>query len=499
MSSDGLDAETIFNTPCLGYNFDDLISIPTEATCGPYEVDLTTQFSRNVSLRTPIVAAPMDTVTESQMAIACALCGGIGIIHCGGTPEEQAREVGIVKRFENGFIMDPHVLAPHQTLKDVYRIRQNHDCSTVLVTDGGHVGAKLMGIVTSRDIDHVEDRSVTVARVMTPTAKMVCGKEPISLKEAYDLLCTSKKGKLPIINEANELVAMVTRSDLKKRIRFPNASKDANNQLMVAAAVRPGDEGRARKLVEAGADVLVIDAANGDTEKQISLLKRVKNEFPSIDVICGNVVTPRQAKTLLDHGADGLRVGMGCSSLFSHLEVSAVGRPQASAVYHVARFAAEQYGVPVIADGGIRNSSHIAMALTLGASTVMCGSLIAGTQEAPGDAFFHNGMRVKMYRGMGTVDVFPREKDQRYTAPDKVNRANKCIGYAVVEKGPVGELLPCLLNDIRRDLRRLGCGSRNDHDSAHSAILQLHEDLRQGHIRFHVRTAAAHSLAPTGG
>mmetsp|Transcript_65945 Transcript_65945/g.212714 ORF Transcript_65945/g.212714 Transcript_65945/m.212714 type:complete len:479 (-) Transcript_65945:117-1553(-) len=476
MSVDGLDADTIFNMPCLGYNYDDVVSLPGHATYSIGEVDLSTSFTRGVKLMSPVVASPMDTVCEGRMAITCALMGGIGVIHSHCNADHQAREVGIVKRYENGFIMDPHVLSPSDLVEDADRLRQLRDVSTVLVTEGGEMGSRLLGIVTSRDLDFVEDRQAKLADVMTPKAKMQVGLEPISLSEAKQKLRASKRGKLPILNEAGELVAVVSRGDLKKSRAYPRASTDPNNQLLVAAACtpRPEEHERVRKLVEAGADALVLDASQGDSVQQIDFLKQVKHAFPSLDVVCGNVVTPRQAKPLLDAGADAIRVGMGSSSLCSAREARAVGRPQGSAVYHVARFASEQYGVPVVADGGIQTSNHISMALTLGASTVMCGSLLAGTTESPGDAFFHDGMRLKLYRGVGQLAAAPGPGGPSSTA----GRPLAAAACAVAERGSAASLLPYLLEGVKRDLRRLGVGN----------LWQLHDDLYNANVRFHVRT-----------
>lgn len=319
---------------------------------------------------------------------------------------------------------------------------------------------------------------------MTPRAQVEVGFEPISLSEAQEQLAAKKKGKLPIINKAEELVALVSRSDLRKSKDYPLASKDANRQLMVGAACAPRAEeaDRVQKLVEAGVDVLVFNAAHGDSAQQIDFLKHVKHQYPHIDVVCGNVVTPRQAKPLLDAGADALRVGMGCSSLSSGQEVCVVGRPQASAVYHVARFAREHYGVPVIADCGIQNSSHVAMALTLGASAVMCGSLLAGTSESPGDAFFHDGMRLKLYRGLGALDTLPAGGiDRKPSGTVTISRTPQGTGCAVVDRGPVLKLLTSMLEAVKRDLRRLGAG----------AVDQLHTDLYASNVRFQVRSPGA--------
>lgn len=493
MATDGLDADSLFNSPCFGYNLEDLLALPAPSAPTASEVDLTTPFSRNVTLMTPFVGAPMDTVTEGRMAITLALMGGIGVIHCNCDPKTQAKEVDAVKRFENGFIMDPHVLSPQHLVEDVDQIRARYDVSTVLITDHGHMGDKFVGIVTSRDIDFVENRKTKLSEVMTPKAKCQFGLEPISLSEAQKKLIDSKKGKLPILNEAGELVALVSRGDLKKSKDFALASKDANRQLLVAAACqpRPSELDRVRLLVEAGVDVLVLDASNGDTNHQVDFLKKVKHEFPSLDVVCGNVVTPRQAKPLIDAGADALRVGMGCSSLNSLQEVPAIGRPQASAIYHVARYAAE-FGVPVIADGGIISASLAAMALALGASTVMCGALLAGTTESPGDAFYHDGMRLKLYRGMGTLQVMPAQMEFCKYSKGGENAGVKTVvggtSCAVVDRGSAKPLLASLIEDVKRDVRRLGA----------SNIGQLHDDLYAMKTRFHIRSAGAYAAARHG-
>lgn len=485
-----MDAGTIFNTPCMGYGLDDLLAIPSHVSHSAGEVDLSTLFSRNIVISNPVVAAPLDTVTEARMAITLALMGGIGVIHSQCDPDFQAREVGVVKRYESGFIMDPHVLSPHHTVEDVERIRAEFDDATVLVTEGGQVGNKLLGIVTSRDIDFVEDRTTRLANVMTMKAKLDVGTEPISLSEATQKLRISKRGKLPIVNEVGELVALVSRSDLKKSRDFPLASTDANRQLLVAAAVAPRvqEADRVRKLVEAGVDALVFDASKGDTVHQIDFLKRVKNEFPSLDIVCGNVVAPRQAKPLLDAGADGLRVGMGSNSLLLEREVGAVGRPMGSAIYHVAHYAREQYqGCPIIADGGITSSSQASLALTLGASSFMCGTLLAGTTESPGDAFYQDGVRLKLFRGAVGLDVVSSRSEALASSAAglEINRLPTGATGVVVDRGSVSPFLTNLLDSVKRDLRRLGVAKLSD----------VHEQLDKSQVRFHVRTAGAFPLA----
>lgn len=494
-TNDGLDADSIFNAPSFGYNFDDLVTLPAHGTCTVDQVDLTTQFSRNVTISNPFVSAGMDSVTEAPMAIAMALEGGIGVIHCNCSAAEQAQHVRKVKEFRNGFIMDPIVMSKGHRVSDLDKITQTQGIKTALIAEGGQMGNKLLGIVTSRDMDYLTDRSVTLDTIMTPREKMVVAKESeggrngLSLSEAYEKLRASKMGKMPIVNEANELVAMVSRRDLKKSRDFPLASQDANKQLLVAATCPsniklPETLDRVKKLVEAGVDAIVLDSSQGSTAQQVEFLKKVKYDYPTLDVVCGNVVTPRQAKPLLDAGADGLRVGMGCSSLYSGQEVVAVGRPQASAVYHVARFCKElSTQVPVIADGGVQTSSHVAMALALGASSVMCGSLFAGTDESPGNTFFHNGMKLKNYRGIGNLEKMQETASMTTTGAD-----TKSVSCAVIDRGSVKSLLPYLLDGVKRGLRRLGV----------SNVPQLHEDLYSYNTRFHIRTPGSYGAASIG-
>lgn len=490
MSGDGLDAEILFNTPCVGFGLDDLIVLPGHSTCSVEEVDLSTRFSRNVRIASPFVSAPLATVTEGRMAIACALAGGIGIIHNTCDPETQAKEVAFVKQYGQGFIMNPQVMAPKDTVADLNKRGATTGCFSALICEGGRVGGKLLGVVSSRDIDHHVDNSTKLADVMTPKERMRVAYEPISLEQAQSKLRASKVGKLPILNEAGELFAVVTRSDLKKSNAHPFASKDANHQLLVAAAVSPlnveGD--RVRRLVEAGVDVIVMDSTQGDTVLQADLIKRIKREFPTIDVVAGNVVTPKQAKPLLDAGADALRVGMGCSSLHSPLDMCSVGRPQASALFHVSRFAREFYNVPVLADGGVMTSAQVTMALTLGASAVICGSLLAGAEETPGQLFFHAGMRVKAHAGVGQLafEPIPGVPDIRrglFALAPAISTRQAVVGCVVVDKGPVLNMLSCLKDAIRRDLCRIGVNT----------LPQLHDDLAKGFTRFQIRSPAAYS------
>lgn len=340
------------NKACVAYTYDDLIMMPGHINFGLNDVDISTKVTKNISLKLPFVSSPMDTVTEAKMAIHMALMGGIGIIHSNFSMADQAAEVIKVKKFKNGFITDPVCLSPQHTVADVLRVKETLGYSGIPITQDGNMGSKLLGIVSNRDTTFVDDMSIKIREFMTPRAALSVAKEGVDLEEANEILKASKKGKLPVVNENDELVALIARTDLQKNRDFPLASKDANKQLLVGAAIgtRPDDRERAAALADAGVDVIVVDSSQGDSLFQIEIVQHLKEKHPQIDVIAGNVVTPSQALHLIQAGADGLRVGMGIGSICTTQEVCAVGRAQASAVYHVAKFAAK-YGVPIVADG----------------------------------------------------------------------------------------------------------------------------------------------------
>merc|ERR1719506_2581721 len=315
------------------------------------------------------------------------------------------------------------------------------------------------------------------------TQKLVVGQEPISLKGAHEKLRTSKKGKLPIVNDSNELVALTTRQDLKQSRDFATASMDANKQLLCGASISTskGSEVRAQKLVEAGVDVLVIDSSQGWSIYQLDLIKRLKIAHPHIDLICGNVVAPRQAKALIEAGADGIRVGMGSGSICTTQEVCAVGRPQGSAVYHVSRYCREANNIPVIADGGIQNSGHITKALNFGASVCMMGSVLAGTTETPGDYFFNEGVRMKAYRGMGSLEAMQKRSASRYFGEKQAVKVAQGVSGAVVDKGSVRDLLEHVTAGVKK-----GC-----QEAGHATISAAHKGLVDKTTRFELRTSAS--------
>jgi len=481
---DGMDGETMFLKSNKGYTYDDVILLPGSIDFGVDEVDLNTNLTRNIKLKIPLVSSPMDTVTEHRMAIAMALQGGIGIIHYNNSIEEQAREVERVKRFKNGFIIDPKCLGPNDKIHDVDLIKASYGFTGVPITETGKLHSKLLGIVSANDVDFVEDRQTCLKDVMNPVSQLVVAYEEDnkSLEEFNKLLIESKKGKLHICNKKGELVALMSRKDLLKHRDFPNASKDSNKQLLVGATIgtRPNDKKRVAALVQAGVDLVVIDSSQGDSKYQIDMIHWIKDNYPTLDVVGGNIVTRRQAAHLIQAGVDGLRVGMGVGSICTTQEVCAVGRPQATAVYNVSQYASK-FGVPVWADGGVANTGHITKALAVGASMVMMGSMLAGTEEAPGSYEFIDGVRVKKYRGMGSIEAMTKGSSIRYFAGKKKIRVAQGVAGTVMDKGSIQHYLPYLVLGVRHGLQDLG----------QQSLPKLAFSRKTGALRFEERTHAA--------
>lgn len=387
--SDGFSAAALFKQG-FSYTYDDLIFHPSYINFAVDDVELTTQLTKNIKLRTPCVSSPMDTVTEDSMAVAMAAVGGIGFVHYNNTAQEQAE---IVKRAKNqrvGFVANPVCIRPSDSIATIDALKSARGFSSVIVTEDGQIGSKLFGIVTSRDIDFVRDRSTEVREIMT--RDLVTAPVGISLEEAAKVLIQSKKSLLPLVSPSGNFVELLCRTDLKSYDALPPLGAPSlgdDGKILVGAAIgtRESDKDRLKLLVDAGVNVVILDSSQGDSMYQREMIQYVKKAYPRLDVIGGNVVTAYQAKNLIDAGVDGLRVGMGSGSICTTQEVCAVGRGQGTAVYKTAAIA-NALGVPVIADGGISNSGHIVKALSLGASAVMMGSFLAGTDEAPGNFFF---------------------------------------------------------------------------------------------------------------
>ncbi|MBA4504159.1 IMP dehydrogenase [Corynebacterium sanguinis] len=384
-----------------GLTFDDVLLLPAESHIVPSEVSTATQFTRNIRLGIPIASAAMDTVTESRMAIAMARQGGIGVLHRNLSARDQAEHVDIVKRSESGMISDPVTASPEMTLHDVDALCARFRISGLPVVDDS---GTLVGIITNRDMRFEADFDRSVSEVMT-AMPLVVARDGVSKEEALALLSANKVEKLPIVNEAGSLTGLITVKDFVKSEQYPNASKDSQGRLLVAAGIGTGEDSydRAGLLVEAGVDALVVDSAHAHNNRVLEMVARVKKDFGDrVDVIGGNLATRSAAQAMIDAGADAIKVGIGPGSICTTRVVAGVGAPQITAILE-ASVPAHKAGVPVIADGGMQHSGDVAKALAAGASTVMLGSMLAGTKEAPGDIVVVGGKQYKRYRGMGSM------------------------------------------------------------------------------------------------
>jgi IMP dehydrogenase len=415
-----------------GLTYDDVLLVPAYSEILPREVNIQSKFTRNITINVPIVSAAMDTVTESRMAIAMAREGGIGVLHKNMTIEQQALKVRKVKRAESGMIMDPVTLPLNSTVRDAKASMKEHSIGGIPIVDDKK---KLIGIVTNRDLRFEKDNDRPISEVMT-SENLVTVAEGTSLEQAEVILQENKIEKLPVVNDKDELIGLITFRDITKLTQKPIANKDQYGRLRVAAAIGVTADAveRAGALVNAGVDAIVIDTAHGHTKGVISILKSVKKSYPELDVVVGNIATAEAAKYLVEAGADAVKVGIGPGSICTTRVVAGVGFPQFSAVLEVAA-AIKGSGVPVIADGGIRYTGDIPKAIAAGADTVMLGSLLAGTKESPGETIIYEGRKFKSYRGMGSVEAMKEGSKDRYFQ-DVEDDIKKLVPEGIVGRVP---------------------------------------------------------------
>ena len=439
------------------YTFDDVLLVPQQSELLPAEVSLETQITANLSLKIPVLSAAMDTVTEAGMAIAMARNGGIGIIHKNLSIADQAREVHLVKRAESGLISNPYTIAPSETLAEVLKLKAEHKVGGFPVVENG----KLLGILTNRDIRFETDKKRQVRELMTPRERLITAPEGSSMEDCIALLHKHRIEKLLIVTPDFQLAGMLTVRDILKRISYPYAVQDSKNRLLVGAAI--GATGdfleRAQELAQQGANLLVIDTAHGHQANIRKALEKVKAAL-DIDVLAGNVATAAATRFLIDSGADAVKVGIGPGSICTTRVIAGIGVPQLSAVMDCAETAAAA-GIPIIADGGIKYSGDIVKALAGGAAAVMIGSLLAGTDESPGEAIIYNGRRFKSYRGMGSIGAMKRGSRERYFQADCED--NKLVAEGiegmVAYKGPMQDFLFQLMGGLRSGMGY--CGAAN--------------------------------------
>ncbi|MBR0433833.1 MAG: IMP dehydrogenase [Bacteroidaceae bacterium] len=454
-----------------GLTFDDVLLVPAYSEVLPRAVDLTTRFSRHIELKVPFVTAAMDTVTEATMAIAIAREGGIGVIHKNMSIEEQARQVAIVKRAENGMIYDPVTIQSTGTVADALSLMAEYHIGGIPVVDKDNF---LVGIVTNRDLRFERRVDRPIAEVMT-SEHLVTTHQQTNLFDAAQILQENKIEKLPVVDDENHLIGLITYKDITKAKDKPMACKDEKGRLRVAAGVGVTSDTleRITALVEAGADAIVIDTAHGHSKGVIEKLKEAKAAFPDVDIVVGNVATGEAARMLVEAGADGIKVGIGPGSICTTRVVAGVGVPQLSAVYDVAS-ALEGTGVPLIADGGLRYSGDVVKAIAAGGYCVMIGSLVAGTEESPGDTIIFNGRKFKSYRGMGSLEAMENgSKDRYFQAGEKDVKKLVPEGIAgrVPYKGTVQEVIYQLIGGLRSGMGY--CGAATIKDLHHAKFVRI--------------------------
>lgn len=438
-----------------GLTFDDVLLIPAHSDVLPRDVDVRTRLTQNVTLNIPVMSAGMDTVTEAEMAIAMAREGGIGVIHKNMSIDEQAREVKLVKRSEHGIIVDPIYLAPDNTLSDADELMNKYHISGVPITENG----KLVGIITNRDMRFETDLSRPISDIMTSKG-LITAPEHTTMEEAKRILQAHRIEKLPLVDDDGHLKGLITIRDIEKMRKFPNSNKDSDGRLKVAAAigVTSDVEDRVEALLDAKADVLVIDTAHGHSEGVLQTIRRLRKAFPHLELIAGNVATYDATKALIEAGVSAVKVGIGPGSICTTRVIAGIGVPQITAIYDCAK-AAEGTGIPIIADGGIQYSGDIAKALGAGASCVMLGNLLAGTEEAPGEMIIYQGKNYKSYRGMGSLGAMQAGSKDRYFQQNAKKLVPEGIEGRIPYKGHVSDVLFQLIGGLRASMGY--CGAKN--------------------------------------
>jgi len=461
--------------------FDDVLLVPAYSDILPKETNLTTNLTRNIRLNIPLLSAAMDTVTEARLAIAVAQEGGIGIIHKNLTPKEQAAEVAKVKRFESGVLRDPITIPPDMTIREVLALSAQHGVSGFPVVEGKVV----VGIITNRDLRFERDLDAKVSDKMTPRAKLVYVDEEADVVEAKRLMNKHRLERVLVVNSDFELRGLITVKDIQKSTEHPSASKDTQGKLRVGAAVGvgPDNDERVELLVKAGVDVIVVDTAHGHSKGVLDRIRWVKKHFPQVDVIGGNIATAAAALAMVEAGADGVKVGIGPGSICTTRIVAGVGVPQITAISNVAA-ALKGTGVPCIADGGVRYSGDVSKALAAGASTVMMGSLFAGTDEAPGEVILYQGRSYKSYRGMGSLGAMAAGSADRYFQEDASTEkmVPEGIEGRVAYKGSVLAILFQLVGGVKQSMGYCGCATIEDLHNKAEFVEITSAGMRESHV-----------------
>ena len=470
----------MLNIEYQAYTFDDVLLVPRYSEVLPKEVDIKTRLSKNIPLNIPITSAAMDTVTEARMAIAIAQEGGIGVIHKNMSPEKQAERISIVKRHESGIVKDPVCIAPNLTVRELLNIKQKSKISGFPVIDNG----KLVGIITNRDLRFETNLDQPVHNIMTKVLITVF--EGSHISEAKELMHKHRLERVLVVNSNNELKGLITVKDLTKNITFPNANKDKHGQLLVGAAVGVSidTERRVELLYAAGVDVIIVDTAHGHSERVLRQIEWIKKRYPTIDVIGGNIATATAAIAMASVGADGVKVGIGPGSICTTRIIAGVGVPQLSAINDVAH-GLRNKDIPLIADGGIRFSGDIAKALAAGASSVMLGSMLAGTDEAPGEIELFQGRSYKTYRGMGSIGAMSKGSADRYfqeLTNDQEKLVPEGIEGRVPHKGALSSVIHQLLGGLKSAMGYIGCPTVKDMHKDAKFVKITASGIKESHV-----------------